>query len=52
MSDIVVIGSLNVDMVVKTKLIPKVGETVLGKEYHILPGGKGLNRAKNIERLI
>jgi len=48
MSEIVVIGSLNVDMMVETNQIPRKGETVLGKAYYMMPGGKGLNQASAI----
>jgi len=50
-SDIVVIGSINMDLVVNTHEIPKVGETVLGKELLQIPGGKGANQAAAISRL-
>jgi|DewCreStandDraft_2_1066082.scaffolds.fasta_scaffold02262_3 ribokinase len=42
---IVVVGSLNMDLVIKTPRIPGVGETVLGEEFHTFPGGKGANQA-------
>ena len=43
--DIVVLGSLNVDFVVKTDVRPGPGETVAGREFNIYPGGKGANQA-------
>ena len=43
--DIVVLGSLNVDFVVRTDERPGPGETVTGKEFNIYPGGKGANQA-------
>lgn len=42
---IVVVGSINMDLVIKTPRIPGVGETVLGEEFHTFPGGKGANQA-------
>jgi ribokinase len=42
---IVVVGSLNMDLVVKTPRHPKVGETILGSEFRTYPGGKGANQA-------
>ena len=48
---IAVIGSTNMDMVVKTKRIPSPGETVLGGAFLMNPGGKGANQAVSIARL-
>lgn len=42
---LVVIGSSNTDMVVKSGRIPRAGETVLGGEFIMVPGGKGANQA-------
>ncbi|TCL57962.1 ribokinase [Kineothrix alysoides] len=42
---ILVIGSLNVDMVIEMKNMPAVGETVLGTNLTYIPGGKGANQA-------
>lgn len=42
---LVVIGSSNTDMVVKSERIPRGGETVLGGEFIMVPGGKGANQA-------
>ncbi len=42
---IVVIGSSNTDMVVKSNHLPAPGETVLGGEFQMIPGGKGANQA-------
>ncbi len=42
---IVVVGSLNMDMVVRTTRHPKVGETILGSDFRTFPGGKGANQA-------
>jgi len=45
MSKIVVIGSSNTDMVVKTNKFPVPGETILGGEFFMFSGGKGANQA-------
>jgi ribokinase len=42
---VVVVGSLNIDLVVKCKVRPRPGETVLGMEHRYVPGGKGANQA-------
>ena len=43
--DVVVVGSLNLDLVARTPRLPRPGETVQGTGYAELPGGKGLNQA-------
>ena len=45
MKNIVVIGSSNTDMVVKTSHLPIGGETVLGGDFFMNAGGKGANQA-------
>jgi ribokinase len=42
---IVVCGSANMDLVIRTPNLPKPGETVLGEALHTFPGGKGANQA-------
>lgn len=42
---ILVFGSLNVDVLVPVAALPHPGETVLGGDYALLPGGKGANQA-------
>lgn len=42
---ILVVGSVNVDMVVKTPRIPSPGETILGGVFQKFEGGKGANQA-------
>ncbi|OIP84838.1 MAG: ribokinase [Porphyromonadaceae bacterium CG2_30_38_12] len=49
--DILVIGSTNTDMVVKTKKLPAPGETILGGDFFMNPGGKGANQAVAAARL-
>lgn len=48
---IVVVGSLNMDIIISTNRMPQIGETILGNEVAYLPGGKGANQAVNIARL-
>jgi ribokinase len=48
---IVVVGSINTDLVSVTERIPVAGETVLGSSFQIHPGGKGANQAVAIARL-
>jgi ribokinase len=42
---IVVFGSINVDLIFPVPHLPEPGETVLGGDYALLPGGKGANQA-------
>ena len=42
---IVVVGSINLDLVVGADRIPQVGETVVGNSFHTFFGGKGANQA-------
>ncbi|HUS81027.1 MAG TPA: ribokinase [Armatimonadota bacterium] len=51
MADVVVLGSLNVDLVVRTERMPRPGETVLGDQFGTVPGGKGANQAAAAARL-
>jgi len=51
MSKIVVIGSSNTDMVVKTSRFPKPGETILGGTFFMFAGGKGANQAVAAARM-
>jgi ribokinase len=51
MSRIIVIGSSNTDMVIKTEKLPAPGETILGGTFLMNPGGKGANQAVAAARL-
>lgn len=51
MADIVVLGSLNMDLVVRAERIPRPGETVPGEGFATIPGGKGANQAAAAARL-
>ncbi|WP_147267765.1 MULTISPECIES: ribokinase [unclassified Halanaerobium] len=44
-NNIIVIGSLNMDLVASTPRIPEIGETILGTKLDEIPGGKGANQA-------
>lgn len=48
---IVVVGSINTDLVAVTERIPAVGQTVIGSDFQIHPGGKGANQAVAVARL-
>ncbi len=48
---VVVVGSLNADFVVTLDAFPAPGESVLGKTFEQMPGGKGLNQAVAASRL-
>jgi len=51
MSKIVVIGSINTDMVVRSSEIPLPGQTLLGHSFRTTGGGKGANQAVAAARL-
>ena len=51
MKPIVVVGSINMDLVSHTDHIPKAGETVLGESFEMHSGGKGANQAVAVARL-
>lgn len=51
MKPIVVVGSINMDLVSHTKRIPVPGETVIGSSFEMHSGGKGANQAAAVARL-
>lgn len=51
MAEITVVGSTNIDLVATTDNLPKTGETVIGRDFQIFPGGKGANQAVGVARL-
>ncbi len=48
---IAVVGSLNMDLVIRAPHIPQTGETILGHDLYTLPGGKGANQTIAAARL-
>jgi ribokinase len=50
-SHIVVIGSINMDLVCRTPRMPVGGETILGSDFVTIPGGKGANQSVAAARL-
>jgi ribokinase len=49
--DVVVVGSLNMDLTARAAHLPAPGETVLGDGFAMIPGGKGSNQAVAAARL-
>lgn len=45
MTNILVVGSLNTDLVVRAPRFPQPGETISGEDLQVIPGGKGANQA-------
>lgn len=48
---ILVFGSINMDLVVRTPRLPVKGETISGTDFYAVPGGKGANQAVAASRL-
>lgn len=48
---ILVVGSFVMDVIATTERIPPSGQTVYGREFHMVPGGKGANQALQCARL-
>ena len=46
-----VVGSLNMDLVIRSQHIPQPGETIIGSGFQTIPGGKGANQAVAAARL-
>lgn len=57
MKKVIVLGSINMDMVITTPYIPQSGETLTGSNFFLNPGGKGANQAvaaakQNVETMM
>ncbi|GFM63951.1 ribokinase [Pseudomonas lijiangensis] len=48
---IVIVGSLNMDLVIRAQRLPRPGETLAGETFMTVPGGKGANQAVAAARL-
>ena len=48
---ITVVGSINMDLVIRVPRMPLPGETLTGGDFHVIPGGKGANQAVAAARL-
>ncbi len=51
MNKLVVFGSVNADHVLQVPTFPRPGETLHGRNYQVIPGGKGANQAVAAARL-
>lgn len=51
MTRVLVVGSVNMDLVVEAERYPRLGETLFGKRFASYPGGKGANQAVAAARL-
>ncbi len=51
-TSIVVIGGLNMDFVLAVDRLPQPGETILGRSFRVIPGGKGANQAYAAAKLV
>ena len=51
MKNILVIGSINIDLVIHTDILPKLGETLHGNNFMTAYGGKGANQAVAVAKL-
>ena len=48
---VLVVGSINMDLVVRSEHLPAPGETLIGRSLSEIPGGKGANQAVGAARL-
>jgi len=52
MAKIVILGSINTDLVIQSPKAPRMGETVMGGGFRIIAGGKGANQGVAVARLL
>lgn len=50
-ANLVVVGSINMDLVARAPRLPRLGETILGSDFRTFPGGKGANQAVAAARM-
>lgn len=50
-ADVIVVGSINADLVIRVPRLPRPGETVSGYNFKVFGGGKGANQALAVARL-
>ncbi|WP_088889449.1 ribokinase [Leptolyngbya ohadii] len=48
---VIIFGSINMDLVVRSPRLPEPGETLIGHSFETVPGGKGANQAVAVARL-
>lgn len=51
MKKVVVVGSINMDLVTMCQRVPKAGETIFGDRFFQVPGGKGANQGVAMGKL-
>lgn len=51
MKKVFVLGSINIDLVMETERLPRIGETILGQSFDYYMGGKGANQAVACSRM-